>query len=208
MTDLDPARIGSGAADGASLLVEHLAGIERPDIIEVGTLRSEPANPTHHTAWAPHGSWVRVDFEAGTDVDEVDDAHTLATFREEGEATFGGGIRSSYMPERFDAYVACSVWEHLERPWVAMKTAAAVVKPGGLVYVQTHQTFPIHGYPSDYFRFSDKALRLLMEDAGLEVLLASYTYPCQIIPPREVTRWNPGAASYLNVEALARKPEE
>lgn len=196
---VDPARIGAGGADGASMLVAELATLERPQIIEVGTLRSEAANPTHHTEWAPHGDWTKVDREAGTDVDQVDDAHTLATFWDFDPLPPGA------TPRLFDAYVACSVYEHLERPWVAMSAAAEVVRPGGLVYVQTHQTFPIHGYPSDFWRFTTGALRVIMEDAGLTVVHAAYMYPAKIIPPAEVTRWNPAAEAWLNVEALARK---
>lgn len=204
----DPAGIGLGGAPGADQLIAELAGMERPSIIEVGTLRAEPDRPTHHTVWAPHGTWTRVDAWAGTDVDVVDDAHTLATFRLEHRSTTG--IVNSWPDARFDAYVACSVWEHLRRPWVAMEAAAGVVKPGGLVYVQTHQTFPLHGYPSDYFRFSREALAGIMEDAGLEVLHTGYLYPCTIVPPAEVTRWNtaPDVEAWLNVEALARRPEE
>jgi methyltransferase family protein len=206
----DGALIGEGDAPGALQLIDYLGQLDNPEVIEVGTLRSDPDFPTHHTAWAPHGRWTRVDREEGTDVDIADDAHTLATFREDGPSAFGGAVLNDYMPEMFDAYVACSVFEHLERPWVAMRTAASVVNPGGLVYVQTHQTFPIHGYPSDYFRFSTEALRVIMEDAGLEVLHAGYLYRCQIIPPPEVTRWNtaPDVEAWLNVEALARKPLE
>jgi len=196
--DLDPAHIGRGQADGASRLVSWLATLFEPKIIEVGTLRQEPANPTHHTAWAPHGEWTKVDAYPGQDVDIVDDAHHLTMIRPD---TDGLGTL-------FDAYVACSLFEHLERPWVAMQAAAAVVRPGGLVYVQTHQTFPIHGYPSDFFRFSTGALRVIMEDAGLDVLHVGYMYPAKIIPPAEVTRWNPAAEAWLNVEALARKPQE
>lgn len=193
----DPAHIGTCEALGARQLIDELAAMARPAIIEVGTLRSDPAFPTHHTAWAPHGTWTRVDREAGTDVDEVADAHDLAVFQRERELGY-----------TFDAYMACSVFEHLERPWVAMQAAASVVRPGGLVYVQTHQTFPLHGYPSDYFRFSTEALRVIMEDAGLEVLHAGYLYRCTIVPPPEVTRWNtaPDVEAWLNVEALARKP--
>jgi len=201
VSPLDPARIGSSPADGAARLVAALADVEHPKVIEVGTLRSEAANPTHHTEWAPHGTWLKVDAYEGTDVDLVADAHQLP-------ADLGRLLPHEPPAAGFDAYVACSLFEHLERPWLAMQAAADVVRPGGLVYVQTHQSFPIHGYPSDYFRFSDKALVVLMEDAGLEVVSAGYTYPCRIIPPPEVTRWNPAAEAYLNVEALARKPEE
>jgi SAM-dependent methyltransferase len=192
MTDFDPAAMGEGAAPGAIELVGRLAELMAPEIIEVGTLRWDPEFPTHHERWAPHGRWLRVDREDGIDVDVVDDAHTLATF----------------LPQRFDAYVACSVFEHLERPWKAMQAAADMVKPGGLVYVQTHQTFPLHGYPNDFYRFSDQALRVLAEDAGLAVDYAGYMYRCTVVPPPEVTRWNTAddVFAWLNVELLAHKP--
>jgi 2-polyprenyl-3-methyl-5-hydroxy-6-metoxy-1,4-benzoquinol methylase len=45
----------------------------------------------------------------------------------------------------FDALVAVAVFEHLERPWIAAKEVARVLKPGGFAYVSTHQTFPLHG---------------------------------------------------------------
>lgn len=201
MTATDPARIGTVGAPGADELVARLAAMDRPAVIEVGTLRAEPDRPTHHTEWAPHGTWTRVDAYPGQDVDVVADAHHLVW-----DGT-GQGV-PMFGAEAFDAYVACSVFEHLRRPWVAMEQAAAVVRPGGLVYVATHQTFPLHGYPSDYFRFSKEALAGIMEDAGLRVVTAGYLYRCAVIPPPEVTRWNtaPDVEAWLNVEALAEKP--
>lgn len=199
MTAFDPAAMGVGQAPGAVELVGRLAQLEAPDVIEVGTLRWDPDFPTHHERWAPHGRWTKVDREAGTDVDIVADAHQLEQVLASEQGVW---------PD-FDAYVACSVFEHLERPWVAMEAAAEVVRPGGLVYVQTHQTFPLHGYPQDFFRFSDRALAVLAEDAGLDVLHVGYMYRCIIVPPPEVTRWNTAddVEAWLNVELLARKPE-
>lgn len=205
MTDLatDGAGIGSGEAPGAMAFVQAMAGLQRPQLIEVGTLRAEEDRPTHHTAWVPHGRWVKVDREAGPDVDLVADAHDVGQLW---AARFGDARVEAQ--EGFDGYVACSVWEHLERPWLAMVAAAALVRRGGLVYVQTHQTFPLHGYPSDFFRFSTGALEVLAADAGLTVLHTGYLYPCRIEPPPEVTRWNRAAdvEAWLNVELLARRP--
>jgi SAM-dependent methyltransferase len=70
---------------------------------------------------------------------------------------------------RFDALVAVAVFEHLERPWIAAKEVARVLKPAGWCYISTHQTFPLHGYPSDFFRFSKEALALIFCDADLHV---------------------------------------
>lgn len=175
--------------DVAGQFVRLLADMDRPTVLELGTLRWEET-PTHHLAWAPHcTAYVMSDVEAGPDVDVVADAHDLAPFAD----------------GSFDAVISCSVWEHLARPWIAAQALARVLRPGGIAYIATHQTFPIHGYPSDYFRFSTEALDLLFTDAGLVPLGSEYVYPCTITPPAEVTRWNLDAAAWLNVAGTYRK---
>lgn len=178
----------SGAADTFQRLI---AEMESPDVLELGTRRWESNRPTHHQAWVPNAaSYVKADFMDGQDVDVVADAHDLEPFAD----------------HSFDAVVAVSVWEHLERPWIAAQQVARVLRPGGVAMIATHQTFPIHGYPSDYFRFSDRALDLLFTDAGLEVVVCLHVYPCTIKPPAEVTRWNPAAPAFLNVEGVWQVP--
>lgn len=200
--------IGAGEASFCErVFVHHLAGhADRnegmpPHVLELGTRRWDPDFPTHHEMWAPPGArWTKADAMAGTDVDEVADAHDL-------EATFGSPERAG--PWRgFDAYVAVSVYEHLERPWVAAQSAAAVLASGAWVYVATHQTFPLHGYPRDYFRFSREALAVIFADAGFVDIQTGYRYRCTIEPPPEVTRWNraPDVEAWLNVELAARLP--
>jgi SAM-dependent methyltransferase len=162
----------------------RLADLNAPYVLEVGTRRSNPDFPTHHKAWLPpSGRMLMVDAFDGIDVDLVQDAHVYEDL-EDGS---------------FDAAIAVSVWEHLSRPWVAARALARVLQPGSPFLVVTHQTFPIHGYPSDFFRFSDEALKVLFGDAGFTDLRTEYAFPCTITPPREVTRWNTAAESYLNV---------
>lgn len=162
-------------------------------ILELGTRRWDPEFPTHHRAWAPDAVWTMADAMDGIDVDVVADAHDLAPFKD----------------NSFDAYIACSVYEHLQRPWIAAQAAARVLRPGGWLYVDTHQTFPLHGYPRDYFRFSKEALATIFRDAGFTVIDFGYAYPCKIQPPPEVTRWNtaPDVEAWLNVDIMARLPE-
>lgn len=206
----DAMRIATYASPGEGHFRERLAALKdetlyngeheasrAPRILELGTLRWDANLVTHHKEWAPDCEWTLSDISPGTDVDVVADAHRL-------HETFHVGVGGK--PARFDAYIAVSLYEHLERPWYAAMSAFEVLRPGGLLYVATHQTFPLHGYPDDFFRFSDKALALIFEDAGFEILHAGYAYPCQIIPPPEVTRWNPSAPAWLNVEVAARKP--
>lgn len=198
--------IGHGT-DAERLFLDALVGLRdltedgySPTILELGTRRSDPDFPTHHREWLPDGRWTMADMAAGQDVDVVADAHDL-------EATFGS---AGYGFEGFDAAIAVSVFEHLERPWMAAASMASVLRPGGLVYVATHQTFPLHGYPSDFFRFSREALALIFEDAGFVVGATSYAYRCVIEPPPEVTRWNraPDVEAWLNVDLVAKLPPD
>lgn len=171
--------------------VDHLATLTRPTILEVGTRRWQSDFPTHHLGWAPHGStYVMADVDEGPDVDVVADAHDLAPFAD----------------GSFDAVIAVSVWEHLARPWLAAAAVARVLRPGGQVYVATHQTFPLHGYPSDYWRYSSEALDVIFGDAGLDLVEVGYSYPCRIWPGAEVVRWNPDAPCFLNVAGIWAAP--
>lgn len=188
-------RIGSTVSDRAAIFREE-AGKRffEPRVLEIGTLRWDEQFPTHHRSWfpLPVKSYTMTDISAGTDVDIVSDAHDLTR-------TFGFAA--------FEVVIAVSVWEHLRRPWVAMKSVFDVLRPGGMAYICTHQTFPIHGYPDDYFRFSDQAMRSMAEDAWLEVEEVGYTYPCSIEPGVEIERWNRAAEAYLNVDIIVSRPE-
>lgn len=184
--------VGSGFAPNAEVAFRMaLKSMDAPKVLELGTLRWVESRSTHHKDWAPHASsYVMSDVGAGLDVDVVADGHALKPFKK----------------EEFDAYIAISVYEHLRQPWVAAKAAKRVLKPGGILLVVTHQTFPLHGYPSDFFRFSDVALASIFEDCGFEIVDSGYQYPCQIVPPSDVTVWNSAAPAFLNVAVFARVP--
>ncbi|HPW56991.1 MAG: class I SAM-dependent methyltransferase [Thermoanaerobaculaceae bacterium] len=169
---------------------ERVRALPAPRVLELGTRRVDPTAPSRRGAWVPHAAlYLGVDVAPGPDVDLVADAHQLAAAV--GEA-------------RFDLVIACSVFEHLARPWIAAVEIARVLRPGGLVFVQTHQTFPLHAHPHDYWRFSIEALRLIFEDAGLNTLDAAYEYRARIFS-RETPR-APIYPAYLNVCILAERP--
>lgn len=189
----DTMAIGETQASAAESQFRHqLDQRAAPRVLELGTLRWESDRPTHHAAWMPAGTdLVMSDVEAGTDVDVVADAHDLVR-------VFGS--------DSFDAIVAVSVWEHLRWPWECADQARGILRPGGLLYVATHHAFPVHGYPSDFGRWTKEGLGALFEWGGLDVVTTGYAYPCKITPPREVTRWNTAAEAFLNVDVFARKP--
>jgi hypothetical protein len=167
-------------------------------VCELGTLQAVPGRSTHSMARFPYierANYVMVDVQAGADVDVVANVH--------------------HLPEdwtgRFNVLIASAVFEHLERPWIAAKEVARVLASGGLCYIATHQTFPLHGYPSDFFRFSTDALALIFADAGFEILHVAYQWRCKIVPPAEVLdaaqveNWNQTFPSYVGVALIGRK---
>ena len=184
-------------------LQEFIASISNAPnarILELGTKQSIPGRSTHHKDWAPQANWTLTDLEHGGDVDVVADAHKLD---------------QAFPASSFDAVISSATFEHLQRPWIATQAIARILKPGGLLYIGTHQSFPLHAYPHDYWRFSTEALRTLLEDAGLETLGAWYEWrshifsiPRQWWPTRElkecIVRFF--MPTYLGVSAIGRKP--
>ena len=168
-------------------------------VLEAGVLQSVPGRPTHQKgrfSGIADKDYVRIDIEAGADVDVVADLHRLP----------------EDWTNAFDGFIASAVFEHLERPWIAAQEVARVLRPGGLFLVSTHQSFPLHGYPSDFFRFSREALQLIFEDAGLTVSAADYQHRCAIVPPAglvaqgHLAGWNETFPSFILVEATGFKP--
>jgi len=170
------------------LFIDHVARLDKPKVLEIGTMQWVDDVSTHHGGWLPDGSThVKSDIQEGKDVDVVADVHDLSLFGD----------------DEFDAFIAVSVWEHVRKPWVASAEVARVVKPGGIIYVATHFAFPVHGYPSDYCRWTDEGLKSLFDAPEWHSQQADYAFPCTIEPPQEVEIWNAFAPAFLNVAIFA-----
>jgi SAM-dependent methyltransferase len=170
----------------------RMAIMESPVILLCGAKVWEGSVNPNNTLHAPNGRWATTDIFEGDGVDIVMDLQYV----------------DQQKPEcigYFDGIFCPSVLEHVPRPWLAVKSMADMLKPNGSIFIQTHQTFPLHGYPHDYFRFSTEALQIMCEDAGLTVRASGYDFPCTITPPTENTVWNTIAESYLNVVICASK---
>lgn len=168
-------------------------------VVEFGTAQAVSGRPTHSLAWFPHldrENYTMVDIKPGPDVDVVADLHALP----------------ADWTNRFDACIASAVFEHLERPWIAAREIARILAPGGVCYIATHQTFPLHGHPKDFFRFSTDALALIFADAGLDILAVGYAYrteivlPPALLPKSQRRAWNKEFPSYALVALTAKKP--
>ena len=128
------------------------------NVLEVGSRLHDPA------AWwlvnrdLGTGHWTGLDMQPGEGVDVVGDIHALP-------ADWTG---------RFSGVLCSEVLEHVARPWVAVPELRRVIEPGGWIIVTTLLTFHVHGYPSDFWRFTDRGLRLLLEEAGFVDVVTEY----------------------------------
>jgi SAM-dependent methyltransferase len=75
--------------------------------------------------------------------------------------------------ERFDVVICEQVIEHVVDPWAAARNLRELCVPGGHVVVSTPFLIRIHELPMygmhDYWRFTPRGLRTLLEGAGLTV---------------------------------------
>ena len=69
----------------------------------------------------------------------------------------------------FDVVVCEQVLEHVDDPITAMRTLAALCRPGGHVIVSTPFMLRIHPAPVDHWRFTPAGLQRLVESSGLRV---------------------------------------
>ena len=179
--------------EGGALIEDfkkRAARLASPSVLELGTKRSIPNRSTKHDDWIPNArEHLGTDIAAGLDVDIVADIHRLSEVV---------GI------ERFDIIISCSSFEHFKYPHLAAHEIMKALRIGGLLFVQTHQTFPLHAFPYDYFRFSREAMSSLFGSRmGFRVIGTAYEFPARIYSRQEPTTRR--FEAYLNVLLYGEK---
>ena len=126
--------------------------------------------------------YVGFDFYPGKNVDVVGDAHKLST----------------YFPkdEKFDVIYSSAVFEHFAMPWLVALEISKLLKVGGMIYIETHFSFPSHERPWHFFHYSDMALKVLFSPAmGFECIEAGMCNPI-------VARFSSLADDYLKYKRV------
>lgn len=85
--------------------------------------------------------------------------------------TYLGDIEDMAMvpSARYDAALCLEVLEHLPHPDRALHEMARILRPGGWLVLSVPHLSRLHEEPHDYYRFTTHALRMLLQEAGLEV---------------------------------------
>jgi SAM-dependent methyltransferase len=172
---LTAAQHSVNAAPKAESLEQFLAKageMNAPRILELGTKRSFAERSTRHDEWVPNASeFIGTDLEMDVDVDAMADVHKLSSF-------FG--------EESFDAIISCSSFEHFKYPQLAAHEIMRTLRIGGLLFIQTHHSYPLHAAPYDYYRFSTDALAALFGTRmGFEVIKTDYQFPVRLFADQD-----------------------
>lgn len=170
--------------------IQQCRMIPHPKVLELGTKRSIPDRSTRHDEWIPNASkYIGTDIQEGIDVDIVADVHRLTQVTGK---------------EEFDVIISCSTFEHFKYPHLAAHQIMKAMRLNGLLFIQTHHSYPLHAYPHDYFRFSRKALAgLFGTQMGFNVISTDYEFPAKIVSDRENSLAEDPA--YLNVRLFGQK---
>lgn len=102
-----------------------------------------------------------------------------------------GSVEELPFPDRsFGSVIAMSTFEHVRHFWRGFAEVKRVLRRDGVFLVSCPFHFHIHAYPSDYWRFTPEAFKLLLED-----------YPTKLIG------WHGPVDRPANVWALAMGEE-
>jgi len=141
----------------------------------------------------PGWEYAGMDVMAGPNVDVVGDAHEISHL---------------FPTESFDAVMSFSVLEHLLMPWKFIIELNHILKVGATGIFTTHQCWPVHDDPWDFWRFSDKAWTALLNPAtGFEIIEASMGEPAFVVAQRahSVTQFGRSQFGYLASNVMFRK---
>jgi SAM-dependent methyltransferase len=130
-------------------------------------------------------SYFGVDIVAGTGVDRIGRVEELLA--DEG-------------PDRFDLIIATELVEHVHDWRAAFDNMKAVLKPQGLLLLTTRSPgFPLHGYPSDYWRYETNDIGRILADFTVEALEGDPSEPGVFVLARKPVGWQRTDLSWVRL---------
>ncbi|MCB1985818.1 MAG: methyltransferase domain-containing protein [Burkholderiales bacterium] len=158
-------------------------------ILEIGSRRI--VGQVDKNRFGPGLVYVGFDIMEGPNVDVVGDTHRLSEI---------------FQPNSFDGIVSYAVWEHIAMPWKVALEINRVLKPGGIAYIATHHTFPVHELPWDFWRFGHDALATTFGPTqGFRVLDRTLRWSAQLFHLYRFKRFKPEARHFLFTDLLVEK---
>lgn len=150
----------------AKFFGQHLPEIKEGIVVELG---SRARSGIERKQLIPdHLDYVGFDIKEGPNVDVVGDAHELSRY---------------FKKKSIAAVFSMSVFEHLVMPWKVAIEINKVLTVGGISFHTTHQAWPLHEKPWDFWRFSDTSWKAIFnQKTGFELIEAKMGEPGHIHP--------------------------
>jgi len=150
------------------------AEVKGLDVAEAGS-RNWNGSWRNDVEYFQPASYAGIDLSPGPGVDVVMSAADLPLLGE------------------FDLVFSTEMLEHAEDWRAAMAGMITAVKPGGILVITTRSKgFPYHDYEGDYWRYSVLNMRLIMERAGMEIviLISDPDCPGVFVKARKPMKWS------------------
>ncbi len=178
----------------ARFFYEELTKLPEGRILEIG---SRSRSGITRTELVPsHLEYTGIDIIDGPNVDVVGDAHSLGRH---------------FQQNTFDAVYSMSVFEHLAMPWKVAVEINKILKPSGVMLHTSHQSWPIHEAPCDYWRYSENTWKSIFNSkTGFEIIDSKMGEPAKLQPDYD----HPGlgnltqAPCYLASAVICKKTTE
>ena len=170
----------------------YLRSLEHGKVLEIGSRAR--SGIVYRSSIVPDClEYVGLDILPGPNVDIVGDAHKLSQL---------------FPPDSFDAVYSIAVFEHLMMPWLVALEMNKVMKVGAVGLIVTHQTFPLHEMPWDFWRYSTSTWRALFnKSTGFEVIDARMGEPVAVVGNvwNTITQGFGRASAFMSSQVLFRK---
>ena len=134
-------------------LADLLAGLEQYKSDEALSILDYGCGGSPYRALFPNSDYRRADFVNMSDLDYV----------------IGNDSRIDEAEARFDLVLSTQVAEHVSQPAGYFAECERLLKPGGRLICTTHGTYPDHGCPYDFQRWTADGLARDVAAAGLQV---------------------------------------